>query len=476
MLRPILLAALCSTATVAANAQTCSCPALLDSVKVTVTNNYPGMADKLRPETGASFAEMNNRVMQAASLARTDSACYAAVRSWVNWFQDGHLRLVTPGPSTNGDHPVTSVPTRPVSEAEVKAMKTDDPLIGIWGDGNYRLAVVPAIDDANGFDAVVLETGNRAWKAGDVKGRFTKKNNSYTVDWTFGDRAEGHVFPAMIVGNILDLEENFLAREWPTAAKPTELEAYAYDRDPTNPKLTFPEPDVALFTLRSFNPMNMPLMDTLLARNRSALGRIPNWIIDLRGNEGGAVHCGRKLLPYIQTGPVKRYNTHKRVSRENVDQWWNEYIAEAYAEFDPRTKQIFDARRMDLLAHTGTLYNPDSVAFKMIQPDSVSAYPERVVILMDSDCVSSGELFIIEARQSTKVTVMGINSGGMIDYGDVLHYPMPCTNVTLNLPFTRYTWLDEGVSVDAGGLRPDVVLPVGSDWMKAALETVRKAR
>ena len=100
MLRPILLAALCSTATVAANAQTCSCPALLDSVKVTVTNNYPGMADKLRPETGASFAEMNTRVMQAASLARTDSACYAAVRTWVKWFKDEHLSVVTPGPST----------------------------------------------------------------------------------------------------------------------------------------------------------------------------------------------------------------------------------------------------------------------------------------------------------------------------------------------------------------------------------------
>ncbi len=474
MLRPILLAAICSAATVEANAQTCSCLALLDSVQVTVTNNYPGMADKVHPKTAASFAEMNTRVMQAAAMARTDSACYEAVRTWVNWFKDRHLKLHTPRASTNGDHPVTSVPTRSISEAEVKAMRLDDPLIGIWANENYRLAVVPATDDANGFDAVVLSTGNSAWKAGDVKGRFTKQNDSCTVDWTFGDRAEGHVYPAMIVGNILDLEENFLAREWPTPAKPTELEAYAYDRDPTNPKLTFPEPDVALFTLRSFNSMNMPLMDTLLARNRSALGRIPNWIIDLRGNEGGAVHCGRKLLPYLQTGPIKRYNTHMRITRANVEQWWNEYIAEAYADFDPATKQVYDAYRADLMAHMGTLYNPDSVTFETIQPDSVRAFPERVVILMDSECVSSGELFIMEARQSKKVTVMGTHSGGMIDYGDLLHYTMPCSSVTLNLPFTRYAWLEEGMSVDAGGLRPDVALPADSDWMKAAMTAVHE--
>ena len=452
------------------NGQDCQCVALLDSLIRTIETNYPGFADKVTTATRTGYLDSIENARDLATASSNDSTCYVAVNGHVKWFKDLHLQFQHPGPPAEGTFVVEHVGVRPILEVTVRGnTNPHDPIEGIWDNGSYRLAIVPSVDKVDQFDAVVLSSTNDSWSAGDVKAKFLRTaKNAYQAEWIFGDRLSGRSYPASIVGDILDVSESYLAREWPAPNAVVDLDAYAESNDPTAPKLIFPEPDIALFSIPNFYPDNLPLFKSLLAKNAEALSKTPHWILDMRGNEGGDVRCGRSLLPYLRTGPIKQYNARARITDANVTQWWNEYIAETYMELDSAGRIPYDEYRNDLLAHRGELYSARKDPFEIIQHDSTYAYPRHAIILMDENCVSSGELFVMEARQSSKVLVLGTNSGGMIDYGDVLHYPMPCGPIILQLPSTRFNWLDEGLHVDDGGLVPDVRIDIGVDWIEAA--------
>lgn len=450
--------------------QECACPDLLNSVVKHVENNYPGFKDDVTAARSMDYETLRRSARAKAVECRSDTTCYDLVKGYTAWFKDHHLQLHFPKSPDPDDIAIQSVEVRHVSEEDVRARPhRSDPIEGIWDNGSYRLAIVPSGDGPGRFDAVVLRATNESWSAGDVKAKVHKAgDNVYDVDWVFGDRMSGHRFPAHINGDILDITENFLARVWPEPTGPVDLDGYANMHDPSAPKLDLSTSDLAVFTFPNFYPDNHALIKELLATNADQLAKTRNWIIDLRGNEGGDVRCGRLLLPYLQTNTIKRYNARVLVTKDNVEQWWNEYILDTYSSLDSSERSPYDEYKAELLAHEGELYSTRPDAFQMVPVDSVLPNPQRVVILMDGDCVSSGELFIMEAEQSTKVTVMGTNSGGMIDYGDVLHYPLPCASTTLQVPSTRFTWLDEGLRVDDGGLEPDIRLTANEDALGAA--------
>lgn len=477
MLRTNLLFFIGLASLVPSHGQDCQCVALLDSAIRTIESNYPGFPDKVTTATRADYRNSIENARKLATVSSNDSTCYLAVKGHVEWFRDLHLQLQHPGPPAEGAFAVEQVDVHPILEVTVRGNSNpQDPIEGIWDNGTYRLAIVPALDRVDQFDAVVLSSTKVSWSAGDVKAKFIRTaKNTYQAEWIFGDRSSGRSFPASVVGDVLDVSENFLARVWPAPNAVVDLDAYAESHDPTAPKLIFLEPDIALFAIPNFYPENLPLFRSLLAKNADALSRTPHWILDLRGNDGGDVRCGRSLLPYLLTGPIKQYNARMRITDENVARWWYEYIAEAYVELDSAGRIPYDEYRKDLLEHRGELYSSRKDPFEFTHYDSTYTYPKHAVILMDGDCVSSGELFIMEARQSSKVKVMGTNSGGMIDYGNVLHYPMPCNSVVLQLPSNRYNWLDHGQHVDDGGLTPDIRLENGVDWIQAAKLELRAA-
>ncbi len=115
------------------------------------------------------------------------------------------------------------------------------------------------------------------------------------------------------------------------------------------------------------------------------------------------------------------------------------------------------------------VFSPSKNAAESITFETVKQFPRKVAILINRDTVSSGELFVLMARQSRKVTVYGENSAGMIDYGDVLSYETVSPSIKPGVPFTRFNWLDEGVSVDKQGLLPDRIIPEKvKNWIRFA--------
>ncbi|MBK6497218.1 MAG: hypothetical protein IPG00_03250 [Saprospiraceae bacterium] len=112
----------------------------------------------------------------------------------------------------------------------------------------------------------------------------------------------------------------------------------------------------------------------------------------------------------------------------------------------------------------------DTIAF-----NTTTAFPEKVVILIDQNTFSSGELFTILARQSGKVVVMGEKSAGTIDYGNVLRYKTNCPSISLSLPSSRNNWLDKGISIDRDKVQPDLYIPKNvSNWINYVFKKLKK--
>jgi C-terminal processing protease CtpA/Prc len=74
-----------------------------------------------------------------------------------------------------------------------------------------------------------------------------------------------------------------------------------------------------------------------------------------------------------------------------------------------------------------------------------------------------------EARQSQKVTLIGVNTAGVSDYGNLHSIAFPCGNFTMSYPTTRSSAVDVGKGIDTVGIPPDIRLDTAQkDWVEFA--------
>jgi C-terminal processing protease CtpA/Prc len=99
---------------------------------------------------------------------------------------------------------------------------------------------------------------------------------------------------------------------------------------------------------------------------------------------------------------------------------------------------------------------------------AVLPYPKKVVVLIDKGCGSTTEQFLLEARQSKKVTLMGQSSLGVLDYANVREGDALCPPFEVYYPTTRSRRVDIGEGIDNVGIAPRVKLGNGGSWVEEA--------
>ena len=83
---------------------------------------------------------------------------------------------------------------------------------------------------------------------------------------------------------------------------------------------------------------------------------------------------------------------------------------------------------------------------------SMLAKPQKVAILIDEGCASSAEQFLLEARQSTKVTLYGVHSRGVLDYANVCEKKFE--GYSLLYPTSRSRRIVKGEDIENKGIQP----------------------
>jgi len=228
-------------------------------------------------------------------------------------------------------------------------------------------------------------------------------------------------------------------------------------------------------TLKSFEPYNRdPLIALVKAHHRDLEGH-PNWIIDVRGNGGGSDSSYKPLMPWLMPDDVASANTEILVTPANLEGWTR--ACALYAPGDPECeKSLSDSIARMRKGAPGTYVAMDdggAMTYDRVKPLEPHR-PSRVAILIDGGCGSSCEEFVLEARQSFNVKLIGQHTFGSLDYSNVRPHDLPSGRRRLWYATTRSARIP-GLMVDVAGVPPDIYLPLekGED---AKNEEVRRVQ
>lgn len=459
-------------------AQNCNCDSLFLQTQKIVEDNYAGWFDKVTSNNKPTYDEWTTKHFALSQKISSDSICAKKLQEWILFFNDKHLRIKYNKPkiiSSNESEPKEiQILTTNLTESQLNnyfsKTKNLDPIEGIYENSSYKLGITQV--NPNLFYATIITTENENWKAGEVKLVIEKIGDKYEGKFYEGDKSDISGHKVQVVDNILDFDIVFYEKTFPTAKAERDITEYEMSKDRYAPSLTFKN-DVAIWRFPSFENNAYEQTEYLLKKYKDKLESTPYWILDLSDNSGGDYSIGLQLLEYIYTKPIIFYNTEMRMTKSNYDIWYKTYISNYYESLDSVGKSKQDVRFNKMKANYNTMYNYDDKLTDTLKMTNVMPYPKKIGLLINKNTVSSGELFTMIARQSDKVLVMGENSGGMIDYGNIVHYKTNCSTIRIQLPTNRYLWLDTDYSVDKEGLKPDIYLK-GNNWTEQAIKTILK--
>lgn len=428
-----------------------------DFVVDKISRNYAGYPSKTAGERSAVLAELTARLRVKAAAANDDEL-RAILKEWTGFFGDGHIG-VTPGAAPSN---AAKTPRRRLTEARARRQiaalgERRDPVEGIWsiaGD-TYRVAVLRRSGAADRFDAVVLSTTADNWQPGQIKAELRRDTTGYSARYRSADHsAEDLPVELLADGAVLSVgPRNNWRRELPAIADAAAIER----RVPANALFLRPlSPTTFWLRVPDFNDSRARPLRALLDANRATLATTPNLIIDLRGNGGGSDYVYAPLLQLLYTRPVVSIGVEMRASADNLS--LRKAVADAIRAEAPEAAADLDAQNVLMAAKGEGFFSPQPLPFSIERQAKIEPFPKQVAVLIDG-AGSTGEQFLLDARQSRKVTLFGqSNSAGVLDFANVVGMPTTSGRYNLFWATSRSQRLPHD-PVDPDGIAPDVRIP-----------------
>jgi len=430
-----------------------------DFVVAKITANYAGFDTKVTDATRPSLTALTQRLRVQVPTA-SDAEMESILREWVGFFQDGHTHVTySTGASRSNAAPRRAPWTEPQLRQRLLSLGNNrDPVEGIWriGGGRYRVGVLRTDTKPEAFTAVVLSTTAEGWAPKDVKAEIRRGSVGYSVVYRAGDRSV-RILSARLASDdaVLDLghEYGVWMREWPAVAN-----ADALTREWPADELGLTRLSVSTWWLRipDFGDDRAKPLRELVAQHEADFASAQNLLIDLRNNAGGSDYVYQPLLPLLYTRPIYSIDVEMRSSPDNI--LLRQQVAELLRKDNPEGAALLEAQNLAMAAHPGAYIQPEARPFSAYVAPVVRPSPRHIAVLIDG-AASTGEQFILDARQSRKVTLFGYgNSAGILDYANVVAMTSPSGRVHLQWATSRSLRLPDD-PVDPNGVAPDIVIP-----------------
>ena len=438
----------------------CTCLADLDTLAAKLQRNYVAWhIEYAGTRREAEFRRFLARLRDRAERIG-DADCIFVLRELTNWFRDGHLFVfqnprLTP---EQADRMAEAAEVRTIDEAALRADLVRhagrlDPVAGIWYAPGYRIGIVADTGGGRGaFVGIVLASDSARWKPGHVKVRLRRnRDGTYRTILYAADHSRRDTEGRLYRNTLLTTQPMTWGRELPLAAH----EAGTLDPvDPLRPTLRLAGRDAVIVSVPSHDPKYRAVLDSLVTRHRADLLSRPFLLIDIRGDLGGGSMTTAPLVPLLATReqrpPIGPSGPSTVVaSADNIRYFgrgWNpDSIAERMAAAPGRVMPLMRNETLDM----------------PFDADTVHAMPARVAVLMDRGVASAGEAFLLQARKSTKVTLYGDNSWGMIDYQSVNVVRLDCRprGILFGYPMIAASNTLPADGLNAKGIPPDVRVP-----------------
>ena len=450
------------------SAQTCSCEKEFLYVKSVVENGFAGFPDYVKKVTEAGYKKKVDQFLKLTHNKFSSDNCILIISQYLDLFNSYHLGYFSDFDGSKIDTPfVNQRPLFNITDKDIARLKKSRSWEGIYyfrRDSSIKIALIKDPAVMHDYVGITLESKLPTWKKGMIKleGKlvndsvmkglyFMRNHRPEEQDWGLWD------------------DNNRISGDWlreGASIKP-EIARVASSPRKSSPAIDARSLSASTFYIKmaNFGPSAKRPIDSILKANEQLLNTVPNLILDIRGNGGGGDACWEPFIPYFYTNPVRMIGADalasettigiikKRLENKNISKEEIDYLNKKLALMENKKGQWVTS-------------NADEIDSAFTE----KAFPKKIIMIVNNECGSAAEEFLLAARQSSKVTLVGENSIGNLDYSNVLYAPFLCSPYTLQYPITRSRRLDLGQGIDNVGIAPKIYLPKGKDWLEEALK------
>jgi hypothetical protein len=419
-------------------------------------SEYPGFTEKTTDII--MYNDFKDRLIVESETLK-DSYCSDLLKYYLSYFRDPHVQLhnLTENQSSQANKQSENTVNITLDDFYKHISKSNDEIEGVWNSHYYKVGILKVHKEYKGF---VIEASNESWKTNAIKFNLMQEGNA---DYYMGDhslqKSIYEIYDECIL-SFNDINAVFL-KELP------------------EPKLTKKEidlkldkiqgfyfkclsPKTSVLCISSFEDAYVKKIEKIISDNQQAIENSENLIIDVRNNLGGTYDAYDEILPYIITNNIRVFGQEFLVTQELIDGVEDWFIDEEGKEKAKRWISMFEG-------NIGKFVNTDTTDVYISEIEIAKKSPKHIVILANKRTASSGEAFVLEAKQSKKVKILGTPTYGAIDYGSASLFDFGCENYKLMMPTWRVTRLPD-YPIDNIGVQPDIYLDKSvTDWIQFAV-------
>lgn len=447
------------------NAQSCNCHQEFVKVKDKIEKNYVGFKDKVNSKTKAAYNQHTKRALEQSKTITKPAYCLSLMSNWLAFFRDGHIQIGRDRISNENEKialqkRLDAIESLKLSDAEIAILQHSKGLTGIyWNeDSTSRIALVKNKNSFRDYAGIVITATSGKWQRGQVI--LELKGSRDTLK---GIQFDKYHIPNNVV---LAVQTNSIGN-WQKEHTKKAVKEDLISKELVASKLL--SKNTLYIKIGTFNQTNAKNIDSLFKANKQNLDQTPNLILDLRNNGGGSDFSYKPIEPYLYTNPYHSIGADLWATDDNIKGWQALTKTEGLS-----ISQINSVNEVveQMKQHQGKLFN--FYEDRTSSLDSVSNYPKKIIILMNRNCGSTTEEFLFLAKQSTKVTLMGDRTAGVLDYANMRSAAFSCMPYMLFWATTRSRRVDVGLGIDNVGIQPSVFLAKDEDWVEHAKRYVER--
>ncbi|TLX50821.1 peptidase S41 [Pseudoalteromonas ruthenica] len=429
-----------------------SCEQEFNWLKKTFENNDAGFQYALSQKGERNYLEHNKASLKAIKNADDISDCHQRLQQWLLFFREGHIGLSLNVKKENN----ASVHNFNKTEFQQHLNnKSKEGIEGIWRLPSYTVGLKKEGSDYNGY---VIESANSKWQPGQLKLILNEENDgTYKAIYYMADHSIRHVDSVGFIDqNHLSLGNNWLtlSRQNPKEESKAEVLQYVQLMESKTPLVQQLSKETALLRIPSFSYTDKKHIDTVIRDNLETILSTENLIIDIRGNGGGSDISYEEILPIIYTNPIRNVGVEFLSTPLNNSRMLKFIDDENFSDDDKKwAKEGYKT----LQQRPGQFVNLDAQSVSVKKLENVNPLPKKVGILIDESNGSTAEQFLLAAKQSYKVKLLGAPTRGVLDISNMHQVDSPSKNLTLHYSLSKSLRIPE-MTIDGKGIQPDFYL------------------
>jgi hypothetical protein len=450
-------------------AQNCDCDKEFLFIKDFIEKNYAGFNDKVTDINKQTYIAFSEDILKQTQTVSNSNYCYWAIQNWLNYFNDGHTRLI-PKPLKSISDSIEEILLTPELLSTLENKSVND-VEGIYLSQykGYKIAIIKNETNFRDYVGIIISAKSKSWKAGQVKVELKHiEKDKYNALYYLGNHQpsimeytikDGKFNPKDFIKS--SIFENLTQNDNEPFSKLENKSKAVYYKDIDD--------STAYLRIKSFHDRFAKKIISEIKSNEHKIKSKPYLIIDVRYNGGGSDFSYSPLLPFIYTNPIKTVGTDVFSTPDNIKSWQK--------VIDENPKLPEDVKKS--IADVITQMSQNPTKFINIGNDEIDTtlqvayvFPRKVAILIDEDCASSTEQFLLAAKQSKKVIIFGKPTVGVLDYSNMRTVDLNCMPYLLGYSTSRSRRIPEN-AIDNTGILPDVVLNFDKIWLEEVLNILK---